>query len=135
LSEILGDAIVMQFSRYINLSYAIAGLVLWVVLSKLFALLFTTFEVTDTYLLGQDVRLSGVIALVLAVAGTFYAWRHPKMQTWSSEVAVEISKVTWPGWEETKQHTLVVIIFSLVISAIIASFDFFWKWLTDLLLA
>lgn len=124
----------MQFSRYINLSYAIAGLLLWVVLSKLFALLFVTFEVTDTFLLGQDVRLSGVIALAIAVGGTFYAWRHPKMQTWSSEVAVEISKVTWPGWEETKQHTLVVIIFSLVISAIIASFDFFWKWLTDLLL-
>ncbi len=124
----------MQFSRYINLSFAIAGLVLWVILLKLFGLLFESFEVTDTYLLGKDLRLSGAIAFVIAAGAAFFTWRHSAVQTWSGEVAVELSKVTWPGWEETKQHTLVVIIFSLVISAIIASFDFFWKWVTDLLL-
>jgi preprotein translocase subunit SecE len=124
----------MQFSRYVNLSFALAGLLLWVILSKLFATLFLTFEVTDAHLLGPQVTLSAVIALAVSVGGTLFAWRHPQVQTWSSEVAVELSKVTWPSWAETKQNTLIVIVFSLVVSGIIASFDLFWKWLTDLLL-
>lgn len=124
----------MQFSRYVNLSFAIAGICAWVVFYKLFALIFEVAGVSDAYLVGQELRVSGVVGIVVAVGLTGFLWRHPQVQTWANEVAAEVSKVTWPTWEETKQHTLVVIVFSIVISAVLASFDFFWKWLTDMIL-
>ena len=124
----------MQFSRYINLCFAISGIIALVIFQKATGLLMETAGVTDALIAGEALRASHLIAFVLAAGGTFYAWRRPDIQTWASEIAVELSKVTWPGWEETKQHTLVVIVFSLVLSGILAVFDFFWKWLTDLIL-
>ena len=124
----------MQFSRYINLSFAIAGIIGFVILQKATGLIFETFEISDTLIVGEALKLTQVIAFLLAIGGTVYAWRRPDIQQWSSEIAVELSKVTWPKWPETKQHTLVVIVFSLVLSGILAVFDFFWKWLTDLIL-
>lgn len=124
----------MQYSRYINLSFALAGLIFLVIFQKATGLLFSTFEVTDMLIAGEAIRLSGLIGAVLAGGGMFYLWQRQDVQTWASEIAVELSKVTWPSWDETKQHTLVVIIFSLILSGILAVFDFFWKWLTDLIL-
>jgi preprotein translocase SecE subunit len=124
----------MQFSRYINLSFAISGIIFFVIFWKATLLIFDTFEVTDLLIVGEAVKLTQVIAFALALGGSIYAWRRPDVQQWASEIAVELSKCTWPKWAETKQHTLVVIVFSLVLSGILAVFDFFWKWLTDLIL-
>ena len=123
----------MPFSRYINLSFAIAGLITWVILLKLAGNLFEVFDATDAVLF-LGIKISQLIAAVVALGGTIYAFRRADVQTWAGEVAVELSKVTWPSWGETKQHTLVVIIFSLIMSGIIGGFDLFWKWITDLIL-
>ena len=123
----------MPYSRYINLCFAVAGLITWVVLLKLTGTIFESFKVTDTVLF-SGIKISQVIAAVLALGGTIYTYRRADVQTWAGEVAVELSKVTWPTWGETKQHTLVVIVFSLIMSAIIGGFDLFWKWVTDLIL-
>ncbi len=124
----------MQYSRYINLSFAVAGIIAFVLFHKTTALLLDTFEVSDTLIIGDALRLSQVIGFALALGLTLYGWKRADVQQWASEIAVELSKVTWPQWPETKQHTLVVIVFSLVLSGILAIFDFFWKWLTDLIL-
>jgi preprotein translocase subunit SecE len=39
------------------------------------------------------------------------------------EVRVEVTKVTWPTWEELKGQTLVVIVAVLLISAFIGAVD------------
>ncbi len=124
----------MQYARYINLSFVVAGLIFWVIFQKATALALDTAGTTDMLIAGEAIRLSGIVGLVLAAGGVFYAWSRADVQTWASEIAVELSKVTWPKWPETKQHTIVVIVFSLVLSGILAIFDFFWKWLTDLIL-
>lgn len=124
----------MQLTRYINLCFAIWGLLLWVTLSKFLNLLLEYLEITNTQLLGEQLTLSSAIGAALAVGITVFMWRHPKIQKWSNEVANELAKVTWPTMDETKRNTIIVIIFSLVISSILATFDFFWKWLTDLIL-
>lgn len=124
----------MQLTRYINLCFAIWGLLLWVILSKFLNLLLEYLEITNTQLLGEQLTLSTVAAAVVAVGVTVFMWRHPKLQTWSNEVANELAKVTWPTMDETKRNTVIVIVFSLIVSSILATFDFFWKWLTDLIL-
>ncbi len=40
------------------------------------------------------------------------------------EVKNELVKVVWPTKTQTLQYTLVVIVFSLVVSLILAAFDF-----------
>lgn len=124
----------MQFSRYINLSFTIAGLILWITLQKATAMFIEVAGSNDLLLAGDAIRLSGVVGAVLAAGTTFYLWQRKDVQTWAGEIAVELSKVTWPKWPETRQHTIVVIVFSLILSGILAIFDFFWKWLTDLIL-
>lgn len=124
----------MQFSRYINLSFALAGLIAWVLMTKTSVAVMASMEVTDNALIGDMFRISTVVGLALGAGLTIYAYSRQDVQTWTSEVAVELSKVTWPDWEETKKNTMIVIIFAIVLSAILSSFDFFWKWLTDLIL-
>jgi preprotein translocase SecE subunit len=124
----------MPYSRYINLSFAVAGLITWVILLKFTGGLFESFKVTDTVLF-SGIKISQMISAVSAFVGTVYVYRRADVQTWAGEVAVEVSKVTWPSWGETKQHTMVVIVFSLIVSAIIGGFDLFWKWVTDMILA
>ena len=123
----------MPYSRYINLSFAVAGLIAWSILLKLTGSIFESFKITDLVLF-SGIAVSQVIAAVVALVGTIYAYRRPDIQIWAGEIAVELSKVTWPSWGETKQHTMVVIVFSLIVSSIIGGFDLFWKWVTDLIL-
>ncbi|MDE2311630.1 MAG: preprotein translocase subunit SecE [Patescibacteria group bacterium] len=41
-----------------------------------------------------------------------------------SEVRTELSKVVWPTRAETVKYTLIVIVFSLIIAAILGAFDY-----------
>jgi preprotein translocase SecE subunit len=125
---------IMQFSRYINLSFVVAWVTGSIVLAKTGAALFRVFEITDRALLGDQLTATGVGGGVVAAIATIYAWKRADVQTWAGEIAVELAKVTWPGWEETKQNTMVVLVFAVVLAGIVASFDFVWKWLTDLIL-
>ena len=43
----------------------------------------------------------------------------------SSDVKYEMSKVSWPGWEDLKGSTYVVLILSLIITSYLFVVDFF----------
>jgi preprotein translocase subunit SecE len=124
----------MKYSRYINLSFAAVGLIAVYVFVQATKLIFEAFQIPDTAILGEQLSLAMLIGAGLASLGTGILWRHPKVQTWSSEIAVELSKVTWPTWTETKQNTVIVLVFGVIVSSVLAVFDLFWKWVTDLIL-
>ena len=42
-----------------------------------------------------------------------------------SDVKYEMSKVSWPGWEDLKGSTYVVLILSLIITSYLFIVDFF----------
>jgi preprotein translocase subunit SecE len=48
-------------------------------------------------------------------------WRQ--LVAFLHDVRIEITKVTWPSWEELKGQTLVVIIAVLMIAAFIGAVD------------
>lgn len=73
------------------------------------------------------------LGLGAAAGATYYAWRHPRVFGLASEVAVEITKVTWPTRQETKWATIVVIVTVVVAASVLAMFDAIWSWLTGLL--
>lgn len=125
----------MEVSRYVNLCYAIAFLISVITLNKAVGAIWEGFErLPDIGLVGNTITLTNAIAVLLAAALTAYLYRRDDYRTYVSEVILELKKVTWPTWDETKRGTLVVILFTVVLSAFLWGSDQLWKYLTDLLL-
>lgn len=57
-----------------------------------------------------------------------------KGTTFLSEVAAEMKKVTWPDGRQTAASTLVVVVFTLVISIYLFGVDALVHWLINKLL-
>jgi preprotein translocase subunit SecE len=55
--------------------------------------------------------------------------RAKETQTFLEECWVELQKVTWPDAEQLRSATIVVIIFTIIISAIIWVMDLTASWL------
>ena len=120
--------------RYLNVAYlALALIFAWLGAKSAEALFAFGGPRADRILFG-DVQLSAVVGIAIGLAATLYCWRTPKIYNWATEVTTELSAVTWPQKEETQRSTHVVIVFSIMISLCLAGFDFFWKFVTDLLL-
>lgn len=75
------------------------------------------------------------IGLILALFGAILAWRNKRWFTFVSEVAVEVSQVTWPTKVETRVATIVVVVLTIICSVILAMMDLFWSNVTDWLYA
>ncbi len=55
-------------------------------------------------------------------------------RTFVEECWVELQKVTWPDWDQLRSATLVVLAFTIVVSAIIWLMDKFASWLIGLIM-
>lgn len=75
------------------------------------------------------------IGVLIGLVGAIIAWRNKRWFTFVSEVAVEVSQVTWPTRAETRVATMVVIILTIICSIILAVMDLFWSGVTDWLYA
>jgi preprotein translocase subunit SecE len=73
--------------------------------------------------------MAGALVGALAVIQTY---RREGIRRGADEVAVELSKVTWPTREVVMNGTLVVVVASAVGTAYIAILDRFWSFLTTL---
>jgi len=75
-----------------------------------------------------------IAAFIIAGAAFFYTMNHARAQEFANEVMVELRKVTWPSWKETRQATLVVVVVVAIIAAILGTFDLIWAKLIKFLL-
>ena len=73
--------------------------------------------------------IGGALIGVVAVIQTY---RKEHIRRWADEVAIELSKVTWPDKETVTNGTVVVVIASAVATVYIALLDKFWGFLTTL---
>ena len=123
-------------SRYLNVVYLASGLLMAWLFSKTSGMMFSwAGPRADRLISGAgDLRLSALVGVALAIGVTAYCWRSARVYKWVTEVIVELSKVTWPAKDETQRSTRVVIVFSIIVDLILASFDFLWKFATDLIL-
>lgn len=77
----------------------------------------------------MDVGLVLGAAVGAVGAGVLIRWRQRvadsavRLVRFLGEVRTEIKKVTWPGWEELKKSTVVIIIFVIIIGIIIGLMD------------
>ena len=120
--------------RMVNLTYAVGTLIAYVIFWKAFSSLYATFGHQPQHLLGQSFTTAHLIGIVCALALLFWAWRHPRYRTQLGEVVDELSKVTWPTWDETKSNTWMTIVVTVIISGILWIFDTVFYKLTNLIL-
>jgi len=121
----------MNIVRYVNIAFVAAGLLAWVVMADVYVALFEWFAPTKNVdLLGSDFMTSDLMGLITGIIVTTVLWTHKGIRKWGTDVATELSHVTWPGFEETRQSTFVVIVVSIIVSLILGLFDYVWAWLT-----
>jgi preprotein translocase subunit SecE len=117
----------MNLQRFVNIAYVLVGLLVWVISARFlgwfFDLVWANF---DRPLIGADFSRTDLMGLVVGGAAGVALKMNESVNTWALEVANELRKVTWPTWAETKLSTVVVIVTSIVVSAILGLFDAVW---------
>lgn len=73
-----------------------------------------------------------LVGAVVGVAATIYAYRRADVRAWTSEVAAELAKVSWPSKKEVTNSTIVVIAAGAFATVFLALLDRFWGFVTNL---
>lgn len=73
-----------------------------------------------------------IVGAVLGCLLVLRYYRRPETRAWANDVAVELSRVTWPGRDMVTNGTIVVLIAGAVGTLYIAVLDRFWGYLTNL---
>jgi preprotein translocase subunit SecE len=115
----------MSPGRLVVLFYLGAGVVLALFLGKVLGLVFAEVGLADKSDALESIGLSptSVLGVVLAAGIAIFCFLNQKTRTLSNEVAVELMKVTWPTWEETRTSTTAVVASSLVAALILFGID------------
>ncbi len=123
----------MGVTRYVNMAFVGLGILTWIVMSEFFSWGLNLFGAgVNRQLIGHNFRVADLLGLLLAIVATIVVRRHEQVSQFSMEVGNELSKVTWPSWSETRLSTVVVIIVTVIIAAILGSFDYLWAALSSL---
>ncbi len=123
----------MSNQRILGFAYVAASVLVFLVTRQFVDWLFDTVRLTN-YALGPFV-ISDVLALLIVVGAAIGTWKYPKVHDFLTEVVEETSKVVWPSRQETRDSTVVVIVFVFVVAAILGGFDLLWAKVTNLILA
>jgi preprotein translocase subunit SecE len=73
-----------------------------------------------------------IVGAVIGLLVIIQTYRKQGIRTWADEVALELSRVTWPNKDTVTNGTLVVIIASAVATVYITLLDRFWGFITNL---
>ena len=142
----------MEVKRLVGLIYIVGGVIAFVILDKFLLWVWPLFEnganwsirqmtggaqnyIQNWALLGTYARFTTVIAVAAAGALAYLLYRPEEYRGFLSEVVIELKKVTYPDWDETRRSTLIVIAFTVILSGFLWLSDTVWEFLTGLLLA
>jgi preprotein translocase SecE subunit len=120
--------------RMVNLFLTASTLTAAVIFYKTFELVFLTVGVRNSHLLGKQFTAAHMLGAAAGLVLLFWVTRHKTYMPTLRESGDELTKVTWPSWDETKGHTKVTIIVTLIIAFILWVFDQVFGNLTSMIL-
>ncbi len=121
---------VEQPKRIVGIFYVAAAVVVGIFLTKLLGSIFNSAGINDARVDLGFVELGSVSTLLgygVALVAALLVWRIPRTQQVSLDVALELRRVTWPTWRETRAATVAVIVASFISAVILGLFDFGWS--------
>jgi len=77
--------------------------------------------------------LSTIIGGLLGIGITAYLRLKPNIYKAANETGVELKKTIWPGWEETRSNTIVVIVVTFILGFILWAYDILWRTITGII--
>lgn len=120
-----------MIQRYVNISFVFIGLLVWVILGATIAgVLDWVAPDWNLPIIGVKFTLSDAIGLAAGIATAVILRKNERGNTGALEIGNELKKVTWPTWKETRLSTIVVIITTIIVAAILGFFDAMWSWAT-----
>jgi preprotein translocase subunit SecE len=121
--------------RYVTLAFIGAAILLAYVITRGLHEGFVLAGMEDVALAGKTLTISNLVGGLVAIVAGVVCFRHPTVKTLADEVALELSKVTWPSREETWAATMVVIATVAISGAYLGFFDAIWSWASTALLS
>ncbi len=129
-------------ARYVHAAFFVAGILTAFISSKLIALAWgsladwpaATRAVPLLLRFAEDERGSYALGLgaLVGILAVVQVYRKEHVRRWADEVALELTKVTWPNREAVTNGTVVVIVASAIATVYVALLDRFWGFLTHL---
>jgi preprotein translocase subunit SecE len=120
--------------RLVNIFFVGSLFLAWGIFAKTIELVYGWFSVRDYHLLGKSFTETTLLGAGLALALIFWCRKNARVSTTINEVVDELIKVTWPGWEETRNNSRMTVIVTVIIAAILWTFDQVFGHLTSILL-
>lgn len=118
-------------SRYVSIAYLVLGLVVAWVLARTFALVLGAIGPSLDPILFADIQLSAVLGVASTIGIVTACFKSEKIYAYSTEVAYEMTKVTWPTGEETKSSVGTVISVAIFTAICIFLVDMVWQLFTS----
>jgi preprotein translocase subunit SecE len=118
--------------RVVAIFYILAAVVVGIFLEKVLALGFSYARLNDVGVLGDEWTVSTVLGYAIAAVIAVLAWRSPRINAVSMQVAQELEKVSWPNLRETRASTVAVVVFTFVAAFLLGIFDMVWSRLSSL---
>lgn len=118
----------MNNQRYILLSLMMIAVVVGVTSSSIAGDVLARVDSGDPIKLGLAASTwVGISTTIVLFAGLL---RTPRVYIFADEVITELRRVTWPTQEETVRSSTVVVVFTVVLAAVLAVYDYIWVTIT-----
>jgi preprotein translocase subunit SecE len=116
-------------TRLVSIAFLVLTFISALILEHAVAALMTALHVNDAPILGSSTdagswTLSSLVGYLLAIGVAVGVWMNPRLNGLAFEVALELRRVTWPTFEETRTNTLAVVIFTFSAATVLGIFDF-----------
>lgn len=90
-----------------------------------------SWSIWPQYIPRPSAQLPRVIGIVLGLGISLFAWRNRNYFEYVTESATEVSQVVWPTRAETRSAVGVVVVLTLLCSAILFAIDSGWQYVTN----
>lgn len=121
----------VNYQRWINISYLVLCAVLFLLFRHVSELAWDLahFKVSADAMLAPTDWIAFAVALVCFVV----LMRNQRLNVFMNEVAVELSKVTWPPLKESVMSAGVIVVLIGIVSMILVGFDTLWQKMISLI--
>lgn len=117
--------------KWVDFSYVLTGILLIWLGVQLFESIWGLFDKAPNPDVFFGWTLSTIIGGAVAIGTTAYLWVNPKIYKLVTECGVELKKTIWPGWDETRSNTVVVIVVTFIMGFVLWAFDILWRAITS----
>lgn len=121
--------------KYLYLGAIIIVSPIFFIFNALFSWLWLKFHLPLYYPVTEIISLpASALAGILYILGIIFLLKNEKISSFGTEIIVELKKVTWPSWEESKGSTIIVLIVVLFFAVFLGISDIILLWAVKLLM-